>query len=291
MGERMARSAAIATRVPAWRMEAEALVEVFGAASEAVVIRSIVLRLAEEIRAGREPAVRGNLRTLGYRYVLPVWTHLPQVRPDGWYVRLVRVTRRLVTEWRTVRYADLGITDVAWEGRRIGGRWPEVIVFAEDVDFVRMFREVHQRLGVTTVAFAGSPSAVTLEYTASHVRDAMERLGRTGPPQLLALTDWDPSGYDNARVVRTRLAELGLEGGQLHLVMRPELLPARILERVSVPIERTGAMASALARWLRETGGIGGQARKLEATAVPEATLMSAVDATLRSLGYVIGRG
>ena len=286
---RYARSAPIRTEAPPWTLAPRAVAAAFGGASEAVVVRSVVLRVAEEIRVGREPPVRGNLRTLGYRYLVPVWSHLPGVRLDGWYARLVRETRRLVTDWRALRYADLGITDVAWEGRRIGARFPEVVVFAEDVDFVRLFRDVTERFGVTTVAFAGSPSAVTLEFTASHVGAAMARLGRAGPLHLLALTDWDPSGYDNARTVQTRLADFGLGRSQLHLVMRPELLPARTLARVAVPITRKGAMARVLARWLAETGGIGGEARKLEATSVPEATLMRAVERTLGELGYPVG--
>lgn len=280
---RYARSAPIETPRPPWRMTPEALAAAFAGVSEGRVVRSLLLRLAREIREGREPRVRGNLRTIGYRYLLPVWSHIPDLRPENWYIRLVREARRLVTEWNLLSYVELGITDENWEGRRVGDRRPEVIVFGEDLDLVRLMRTVHARHGVTTVVFGGH-STITTEYTARDVREAMRQLDRQPPLHLLALTDHDPNGWDNAHALKRTLAHFGFEQSTLHFVVRPDLLTPEELARAAVPLRRRGAMATVLARWLRETGGIGGRAMKLEATSIPPARLLRAIEAALAVL-------
>lgn len=47
---------------------------------------------------------------------------------------------------------------------------------------------------------------------------------------------------------------------------------------------RRGAMSTALARWLAETGGIDGEPRKLESTAIPDDTLFALIERTVSRL-------
>ena len=265
-------------------MSRPGLQRAFRGASQAVVVRSVMLRLVQEIRAGREPAVGGNLRTAGYRYLLPVWAHL--YGPDaGWYTRLVRETRRLVTDWKLLSYRELDLTDAVWEARRIGGRRPEIIAFAEDLDFVRFMRGVHRTLGITAMVLNGSPSAITSEYTAAHVAEAMETLGRPSPVHLLALTDYDPHGYDSARAFQRQLACFGLPDSTLTFVVGPGLLTPEERVRAAVPLRRTGAMSAVLTRWMDETGGVDGAPMKVEATSVPEQRLFAALERVVSRIG------
>ena len=84
--------------------------------------------------------------------------------------------------WSYSQARELDITDELWEERRIGTTRPEGIVFAENVDFTRPFRRLHEAHGVTTVVMNGNPSAISSEYTAAHVLNAMGALGRRPPP-------------------------------------------------------------------------------------------------------------
>ena len=281
---RYRRSQPRTTREPPWLMTPRGLQRAFRGASQAVVVRSVMLRLAQEIRAGREPTVGGNLRTAGYRYLLPVWAHLYGA-DAAWYTRLVRETRRLVCEWKLLSYRELDLTDAVWEARRIGERRPEIIAFAEDLDFVRFMRRVHRTLGITAMVLNGSPSAITSEYTAAHVAEAMEATGRAAPVHLLALTDYDPHGYDNARAFQRQLACFGLQDSTLTFVVGPELLSREERARAAVPLRRTGAMRTVLARWMVETGGVDGAPMKVEATSVPESRLLAALERAVSRIG------
>lgn len=255
-------------------MGPRALRGAFGGASDARIMRSLLLRLRDEIREGRIEQPRGgNLRTIGYRYVLPVWSRLDHVRAEVWYTRLVRAMRRLVTDWGELGYRDLGISDENWETRRIGTTRPEVIAFGEDLDLFRVFKRAHEALGITAVAFGRGINVVTVEYTAAHVLARLRELGRPPRVRLLAFTDWDPSGYDNAHVFQRRLADFGVTATSLELMVRPDALPPELLRQAKIPMRRRGAMKVALDRWVHETGGIDGEPYKLESGALGDRRL------------------
>lgn len=260
-------------------MSPKALRATLGARSQALVARTIVARLHREISAGREPPVKGNLRTLGYRYVMPVFWRL---WPDGprlaWYTRLIREMRRMVVEWRCFSYRDFDLTDELWEGRRIGDRRPDIVVFAEDYAMVRLNRRIHALHGVTTVTYSGTPSALTTEYTAAHVGEALARLGsRTRLLHLVALTDYDPHGRINGHALQRQLAAYDFPTTHLTWVVGPHLLDPDTLLRVRIPLRRRGAMRAVLNDWMEETGGIDGQPFKLEVSSIPPARLLTAV--------------
>lgn len=275
------RSLPIVTEAPPWTLSPAAIAAAFAGASAAAVVRSVVLRLAEEIRAGREPGVRGNLRTLGYRYLLPVWTHAPSVGATDWYVRLVRETRRQVTDRRALSYRDLDLTDENWESRRIGTTHPRIVAFGEDLDLVRLFRRAHERHGITTIAFGGALSTITAEYTAAHIHEADPDGGRL---HLLSLADWDPSGYDASHALRRHFETFGFDDPSLVFVVRPEILTEDQRARLAVPITHRGAMKKALQRWHHETGGVDGARAKLEATTIPSDQLLQALSSAIHAL-------
>ncbi len=276
--------ASLRTRRPPWRMRPHTIRRTFGTAPEAVLVRSVLDRLIEEIAAGNEPRLRSNVRTLGYRYVLPVWVHAygPDRGSDTMHDRTSDVLRDLILEFGATSYEELGITDPAWEARRIGTTRPHVIVAAEDRDLVRMLRTIHADLGVTTLATYGSASVATAEYTAAHVLDALAERPTAPPARLLSLADYDPWGWDNAIAFARNLEAYGLAPIEVTHLLRPERLPAPLVARIQIPLPPPQANQAAVqARWMKASRGIDGRPAKLEATSIPEAIL---IDLAARAL-------
>ena len=270
------------TEVAPWRMGPRLIHATFSDLPEAVLVRSVLMRLIGELEAGGEPQIRGSVRTLGYRYVLPVWTHAYGADRSTWDRRLTRTLAALILRQGATNYTRLGITYASWEQRRIGTDRPEVIVFAEDHSLVRLMREIHTRHGVTTLITGAFPRASTAEYTARHVTEAMAGGGRRRRRvRLLSLHDYDVHGWDGARSFQRHLEHFGLGPSALEQLVRPDVLPDELVRRLRVPLRRRGAMSVALSRWMAEAGGIAGQPAKLEATAVPPQLLMALVTRAL----------
>jgi hypothetical protein len=230
------------------------------------LIRSTIWQAKTRIEEGREPPISGNLRTFWYRWVKPVLAHIPDddtAKTDP-YDTMLEAFTDLVLELGLFHYRDLDFTDESWENRRIGTTRPEVLVFAEKTGWVRFLRDIHDELGVSTLALGGAPSALTSEYTA---RDILDAIGGTGPVQLIGIVDYDPSGAIIANAFQTQLAKTGLPDTTSELLIHPAHYSGDEIEIFRYPLpthDRTKNI-----RWLERTGGIDGLAYGLEAESMP----------------------
>ncbi len=260
-----------------WRMPKQELLTHFatrtGRLQVRPLVRSVLWQLHAEITAGRAPPVRGNLGSLVYRYIRPpVLRGNPAAAPDP-YECTSDAMRDMVLDWKLFRYRDFDIMDEFWEARRIGTTRPHIIVFAEDVALVRFLREVHEKHGVTTTAFGGAVKAITSEYTAAHVADAMaaQHLPPDHPVHLIGLVDYDPSGDIIADSFRTHLTLLGLNAQKPLKTIHPRHFTQHQLGLYKVPVPN--AHRKVVAKWLARTGGVAGDPYKLDVTAMPRAAL------------------
>ncbi len=231
------------------------------------LVRATIEQALGEIRAGREPAVDGNIRTFWYRWLKPIVGRLSpgEVGRKDPYRVMVRELAEMVGVERRFDYRDFGFVDENWENRRIGIGRPQVIVFAEKTGWIRLLRRVHARHDVTVLALGGKPSLLTSEYTARHVALAMTAAGIGGGVSLLALVDWDPDGAIVARSFADQLRLFGLEVAAMELLVRPQRFDGKTLRMLGRDLAQTAAARS----WLEDGGGVAGRPVGLSAEAMP----------------------
>jgi len=269
-------------------MDRAQLAELFAAQSSgrimlAPLMRSLIVQAHGAIESGSEPPVRGNLRTFWYRYAKPVLVRIPDddFAKTPPYDTMIREFRNLVLDQKLFAYVDFDFTDENWENRRIGTRRPDVLVFAEKTGWVRFLREVHEDLGVSTLALGGAPSALTSEYTARALRAVMDG---PGPVELIGVVDFDPDGELIALAFQKQLAALGLTETRLQTVIDPGLYSEAEIRMFRYPLSKARQYETKVSRWVDRSGGLDGQRFGLEAESLPLERVRRRVDALVREV-------
>lgn len=235
------------------------------------LIRNVVYQAATWILKGKAPKVEGNLRSLYYQWLKPVLARIPEARTarQDPYEELLNAMETFVVKLRLFRYRDLELVDERWENRFLtDGRNPHLLVFAEKSGFVMFLQEASRQYGVTAVALGGSPSHLSTEYLVEQLR---KRIGKIEPLILFGITDYDPSGFDISRTFREQLLHQGLRVLEVHSLITPDAYTQEELGLYRFPVPST--YRTRVERWLKEGGGLEGQAFGLEADSLPKPRL------------------
>ncbi len=234
------------------------------------LIRNLVYQAWLRIQRGEEPPIKGNVRSLWYRFVKPAVLRVPArdrncAAPD---VATSRVLADLVEERRLFDYADFGFTDAAWRNRAIGLLRPHVLMFAEKAAHARLLARVQQQVGASFVALGGAPGACTSEYTARELMAATPD-GPQAAVHLVGLVDHDPSGAIIARAFADQLRSFGLRIASTTTLIHPDRYTTQELAAARLPLPDT----SRTRRWLGAGGGIDGEPWALSVESLPDARL------------------
>jgi len=241
------------------------------------LMRAAILQVHARIQAGDEDPVWGNIRTVWYRYIKPILSHMhdDDVLKSDPYKIMTRAFADLVKKG-DVRYMDFGLVDENWENRRIGDRHPHIIVFSEKAGWIYFLRQMHQKHSVTTLALGGLPSALTSEYTADHILKALDPNRVDQPVRLIGIVDWDPAGDVVARSFQQQLARSGLQNTTLETVIHPRHYSDRDLDMFKFALPRRTPTRNR--DWMAKTGGVRGEEAGLEAESMPLRTVAHLVD-------------
>jgi len=226
------------------------------------LMRSIIWQVLEQIRSEELKPIPGNLRTFWYRHVKPVLAHIPDddtAKTDPYETMLAAFTQLIMTE-KLCRYAEFDFTDENWEHRRIGPQKPHIILFAEKRGWMRFLKQAHERWGITVLSLGGAPSALTTEYTATHLKPLLDPETQI---QLVGIVDFDPSGSVIAKAFQDQLAQTGLHQTQLHTLIHPKHYTPQELALFRFPLPK--GQTTLTTRWMEETGGVEGEKWGLEA--------------------------
>ena len=241
------------------------------------LIKSIIWQAFQRIQSGTEPPLIGNIRTFWYRFVKPVLAKIPDdegLKTDPYEIML-RAFNEMIMEQRLFRYADFDFTDEGWEQRRLGTTRPEVLIFAEKTGWIRLLRRWHERWGVSVLALGGFPSALTSEYTATHLAPLIGEK----TVQLIGIVDFDPSGSLIASSFRGQLEASGLKVSEPKLLIEPKHYKSEELRMFAYPLPKS--QKTKLINWLEETGGIEGEAMGLESESLPIERLETLLESLL----------
>lgn len=242
-------------------------------------IRQVVRQNREAAAAGLEPAFKGHGRALWHSLPEQLLARLDALGGSDPYKRMVEVLSEMVFVRRELVYSELELTDQSWEERRIGDRHPAIIVIAEKRSCFRLLRRVHEARGVTVLATPGFASGVTSELTARHVL-----AGTGGVPgvAVVGLTDYGPSSWVLLDAFCRQLEHFGLEVRRRETVFHPDQVPASLLRLAARPLPASPNRRKIAARWMAETGGIGGEPLRVDmevlAPEVLERLVLEAVD-------------
>jgi len=226
------------------------------------LLRGLLLDLIDDVNAAPgDWTFKGGIRDLFHHLAEPVLARIPTGhRGRVEYALFADELDRMIQHEHRTTYRSLNITDHLWENRRIGERLPHVLVVSEKIGLVRLLRRVNLRLSVSTLAMNGYMNAVTAEYTAVHILQAMTRRGIDQPVHIIALVDYDPAGHDIARIVPQMLARAGMTNTKLDVPLHPRLLTPDALVTARTPLGTpTRHRATRHERFMRDTGGIEGR--------------------------------
>ena len=246
------------------------------------LIRGIIWQAYENISSGREEPVEGNLRTFWYRFVKPVLSHFDDddVLKSDPYDIMLRVFTEMVLEHKLFSYRDFDFTDENWQHRRVGLKYPHIILFAEKRGWIRLLTEQHKKWDVTTLALGGAPSALTTEYTLNSIVEACGKVPEV--INLVGIVDWDPSGLIIANSFRDQLRELGAKKITLETIIHPKHYSEAELKIFKYGLPKR--MKTKTAEWLKLTGGISGVAMGLEAESMPLSRVRKLIGEKLKIL-------
>ena len=121
------------------------------------------------------------------------------------------------------------------------------------------------------LALGGAPSALTSEYTARHIGEALREDKNEPGLCLIGIVDYDPSGDIIAEAFRDQLEAAGLPVSSLTTVIRPELYSQEEIEIFKFPLPKR--QKTKTANWLARTGGIAGEPFGLESESMPRESL------------------
>jgi hypothetical protein len=253
------------------RMSRAELIENFRAVSsgrvlQAQLIKNIIWQAYERICDGKEPKIKGNIRTFWYLWIKPALARLPddeEMKTDP-YVIMTKLFAELVLDRKLFKYSDFDFTDENWENRRIGTSKPEILIFAEKRGWIRFLKELHEEFGVSILALGGFPSALTSEYTA---RDVKAVLNGKQSPHLIGIVDYDPSGDLIAHAFQNQLEATGFPKSSLTTVIHPKHYTKDELEIFKYRLPKTEK--TKLDKWLELTKGIDGKPYGLESESMP----------------------
>lgn len=230
------------------------------------LIKNLIWQAYELISTNKQPTIEGNLRTFWYGWVKPVLARVPgalEAKKDPYDV-MTQTFTEMVFDLELFHYADFDFTDENWENRRIGTTRPAVLVFSEKRGWIRFLRELHEEIGVSVLALGGAPSALTSEYTARHIKEA---LPETKEVKLIGIVDYDPSGAIIANAFQSQLRSAGLFISELNTVIDPRYYSAEEIKIARYPLPK--GEKTKRDKWLEQTGGIDGKAYGLESESMP----------------------
>ncbi|MGE0495496.1 MAG: hypothetical protein AB7S38_40195 [Vulcanimicrobiota bacterium] len=193
-------------------------------------------------------------------YMVNFYPKKPRVplESDEAYGLMCTVCTRLV-EGGLFGYRELGFKAAHPEYRLVGRTRPEVVLFVEKETLLSQALGLHEERGVSVFVSGGLPPLIGAEYFAAEL--GLDEV------VLVSYCDFDVVGFDLPLIHADHLARYGVRVREVRRMVQPDLFTAEEIALLAVPIETEGPpnWRARVERWLRETGGVDGQALAIHA--------------------------
>lgn len=260
------------------------LLKEFGAYSSGkiikpVYVKNVIWQLYTWIKQGKAHPVEGNIRTLWYSHIKPVFSRLG-ILDQGDDTIINSVLVEMTYKYNLFKYADLGIADENKHNWKIGDKNPHIIVFAEKAGHLNSLEKINEQGGVSFIALGGQPSHLTTEYFATALFEKLASSSFILPEKgmdlydnpifyLYSIVDWDPSGYFIKKTFLKQLQAKGLENIKIVDLICPENFKLEELDFIKYKLKSTAIERSKNQNWIKTTGGVKGESYGIEADALP----------------------
>lgn len=252
------------------RMTKEELLANFSDSSGQAVISlmmaNFLYQFADWIRRGlAEPLIGGNVRSLWY-LIKPAVSRIGALGgKHDHYKTLSEVMARLVKH-KVITYREYGLVDdTDW---LIGTTNPHVILLAEKRAYFTFAKTLRDQYGVTIIATGGIPGMSSIENFAAALRKAIPKPHLKTIP-VIALTDYDPAGDILVEAFQDGLKVYNIRKTIFLRLVEPADFTPEELEDYKYNFEpKNDAEKTKIKTWLKQTGGINGEAFGLEANAL-----------------------
>jgi hypothetical protein len=265
-------------------MSKKELLKEFGAYSSGkiikpVYVKNVIWQLYTWIKQGKSYPVEGNIRTLWYSHIKPVFSRLG-ILDQGDDTIINSVLVELTYKYNLFKYADLGIADENRHNWKIGDKNPHIIVFAEKAGHLNSLEKINEQGGVSFIALGGQPSHLTTEYFTTALFKKLESSSFILPEKgidlydnpifyLYSIVDWDPSGYFIKKTFLKQLKAKGLENIKTVDLICPENFKPEELDFIKYKLKSTARERIKNQNWIKTTGGVKGKSYGIEADALP----------------------
>jgi hypothetical protein len=154
------------------------------------IFMNIIWQTQKWIKAGIQPEIGGNIRTLWYS-IKRVLAHHEGIWEADDVSIFYGALQSMIEKEGLFKYKTFGFMDINKFFREIGKKRPEVIIAAEKAGFFGDISEWAKEIGGTFICLKGEPGNLTLEYFADELR---EKIGKKGL-EIYCITDLNPAGY------------------------------------------------------------------------------------------------
>ena len=267
---------------PVLEMTSEELNRLLNGELMSIVMRSIILNEKEfcDIKYDR------SLRSFWYRTVKPTLEKLNLLKATDqsakgltkWDTLLSNYLGELV-KMGILKYSDIRIID---ESRRrenpaikriipnietygyqtTAADYPHIIIATEKDTIYSIIADIASFFGCSCISGKGQNSLAAME-------DLIRKIPENETIHILTMTDYDPSGYYIANALKKQVSELGHKKVKIERVgIFPHQLTAQEIEQ-----NKYTPKPANLKNWVKETGGINGEAKGLELDAFSPDTI------------------
>lgn len=186
----------------------------------------------------------------------------PLSAKDRHYHIFLHAIFSMVYDYKMFTYRQFGFRDPATDDRVIGRTRPQKILLVEKGDLLEVYgRQLQEKFDVTLLILKGNPSLLASEYCA----EELKKLG-IHEVEIAFYGDFDYSGWDIGPAFARHLRFYGLKCTRIFRLVMPECFRDQELALFTRPTDIPNlTIAGRVKRWLREGGGINGEARSIHA--------------------------
>lgn len=266
---------------PIHLMTRQELIAAFGSTGAADVIVSELIgnflwQFVNRIRAGLQAPLEGmNVRSLWY-IIKPALSKVNALGGMDHYKTLSEKLADFVSKGM-MRYREFGLAEE--ENWAIGDRRPEVIVAAEKRGHFRFLQTIQKEFGVSVIALAGKPKTITSEYFTDAFKAKVADFWKKDRVRVIALIDYDPSGWIIGRTFLDDLRVFGIKHAKLIDLVTPSNFTPEELEAYKYSLLKPDASsgdgealdagdATTLKKWMKKFHGVNGEPYGLETDAL-----------------------
>jgi hypothetical protein len=260
--------------VPIHEQSREWLIKEFGPGKKhpinlTLAAKNIIWQTREGIRKKELEPIQGIIRTFWYTHIKPVFARTGSLREEkGQYRVPHRVLVELVRERNLMRYKDIGFLNNNAGTVKIGKNW-HVLLIGEKHGKYAVLEKIAKGLNSTVLSLGGQPSLLSMEYLVDDYK--AKNIDIRKSMYIVFVVDYDPAGWIIRNSVIRDLKFYGMKNIKAIDIIKPDILTPRELKLAKFPLPKGKEKINE--KWLKETGGINGNAYGFESDSVPFARL------------------